>query len=99
MRTSAGVPRALGVIADESSVTALANALRTEADPRVREAIFTSFVRIGSRDCAEAVIPWLRSDDPQLRGPALDALRAMIGVVQPMLPALLADPDAGVRLL
>jgi vesicle coat complex subunit len=38
-------------------------------------------------------------DDAQLRGGALDALRAMIGVVRPVLPALLADADADVRLL
>ncbi len=81
------------------AVEALANALRTEADPRVRQAIFTSLVRLGSPACVEAVIPCLRVDDPQLRGAALDALRAMIGVALPMLPALLADPDADVRLL
>jgi HEAT repeat protein len=81
------------------AVVALANALRTEADPRVRQAIFTGLVRLGSPACVEAVIPCLRVDDPQLRGAALDALRAMIGVVRPMLPALLADPDADVRLL
>jgi hypothetical protein len=98
----------LGVVTGNSSVAGssvvgatkiLANALLTEADPRVREAIFTSLVRLGSRECVEAVIPGLRLDDPQLRGGALDALRAMIGVVRPMLPALLADPDADVRLL
>jgi hypothetical protein len=81
------------------AVQALANALPTEADPRVRQAIFTSLVRLGSPECVEAVISCLRLDDPQLRGGALDALRAMIGVVRPMLPALLADPDADVRLL
>jgi HEAT repeat protein len=100
--------RALGVVTGVSCVAVssvvraakiLANALLTEADPRVREAIFTSLVRLGSRECVEAVIPCLRLDDPQLRGGGLDALRAMIGVVRPMLPALLADPDADVRLL
>jgi HEAT repeat protein len=95
--------RAMGVMDGDSPVPGtaktLASALLAEADPRVREAIFTSLVRIGSRECVEAVIPCLRLDDPQLRGGALDALRAMIGVVRPVLPALLADPDADVRLL
>src|SRR6185312_14719465 len=72
--------RALAVAGDDSSAGAnaktLADALRTESDPRVREAIFTSLVRIGGRECAEAVIPCLRADDPGLRGGALDALRA-----------------------
>jgi hypothetical protein len=78
---------------------ALAEALKTEADLRVREAIFTSLVRIGSQECVDAVIPCLREDDAALRTGALDALRAMIGAVRPVLPALLADADADIRLL
>jgi HEAT repeat protein len=78
---------------------ALAEALKTETDLRVREAIFTSLVRIGSQECVDAVIPCLRGDDAALRTGALDALRAMIGAVRPVLPALLADPDADIRLL
>lgn len=77
----------------------LAEALKTEADPRVREAIFTSLVRIGSQQCVDAVIPCLRGDDAALRTGALDAMRAMIGAVRPVLPELLADPDADIRLL
>ncbi len=77
----------------------LAEALKTEADLRVREAIFTSLVRIGSPQCVDAVIPCLRGDDAALRTGALDALRAMIDAVRPVLPALLADPDADIRLL
>jgi HEAT repeat protein len=77
----------------------LAEALKSETDPRVREAIFTSLVRIGSRESVDAMIPCLRADDAALRGGALDALRAMIDVTRPVLPALLADPDADIRLL
>lgn len=95
--------RALGGTVDGASAAdttaALTNTLQTERDPRVREAIFTSLVRIGSRACVDAVIPCLRQDDPQLRSGALDALRAMIGAVRPVLPALLADPDADIRVL
>jgi HEAT repeat protein len=95
--------RALGTIGDAAQmadgIAALEGALRTEADPNVREAIFTSLVRIGGQDSVAAIIPCLRVDDAQLRGGALDALRAMIGVVGPVLPMLLADPDADVRVL
>jgi HEAT repeat protein len=95
--------RAMGIIQAASDATGtiktLADSLQTETDARVREAIFTSLVRIGSGDCVEAIIPCLRLDDPQMRGGALDALRAMMGAVRPVLPALLADPDADVRLL
>jgi HEAT repeat protein len=77
----------------------LRDALKTETDPRVREAIFTSLVRIGGQESVDAVVPFIRSDDARLRTGALDALRAMIGAVAPMLPALLSDPDPDVRLL
>jgi hypothetical protein len=78
---------------------ALAEALTTEVDPRVREAIFTSLIRIGSQECVDAMIPCMRGDDAALRTGALDAMRAMIGTVRPVLPELLADPDADIRLL
>jgi HEAT repeat protein len=77
----------------------LGEALKTETDPRVREAIFTSLVRLGGRESVDAVVPHLRVDDANLRVGALDALRAMIGAVRPVLPALLADPDADIRVL
>jgi HEAT repeat protein len=88
---------ASGALRDGTKI--LAEALKTETDLRVREAIFTSLVRIGSQECVDAVIPCLRGDDAALRTGALDALRAMIGAVRPVLPALLADPDADIRLL
>jgi hypothetical protein len=80
-------------------VALLSGALATESDPRVREAIFTSLARIATAESAAAVVPYLRSDDASLRTGAIDALRAMPGAAAPLLPALLADPDADVRLL
>jgi HEAT repeat protein len=93
--------RALGATENKTTdgTKVLAEALKSEVDPRVREAIFTSLVRIGSRESVDAMIPCLRADDAALRGGALDALRAMIDVTRPVLPALLADPDADIRLL
>jgi HEAT repeat protein len=89
--------RALAAFPDGTNT--LADALKTETDPRVREAIFTSLVRIGGRESVNVVVPFIRSDNAGLRTGALDALRAMIGVVGPVLPALLSDPDPDVRLL
>ena len=80
-------------------VDALGGALATERNARVREAIFTALSRIGTARSVEWVLPWLRSDDANLRTGALDALRAMTSVVVPQLPQLLHDPDADVRLL
>jgi HEAT repeat protein len=89
--------RALG--AGPDGTKALGEALKMETDPRVREAIFTSLIRIGNRESVAIVVPCLSADDANIRMGALDALRAMIGVVRPLLPALLADPDADVRVL
>jgi HEAT repeat protein len=80
-------------------VAALGGALTRETDPRVREAIFTGLARLGTGESAAAVLPYLRSDDAQLRIGALDALRAMPEAVAPHVPGLLADADPDVRVL
>jgi HEAT repeat protein len=77
----------------------LAQALELEKDSRVREAIFTGLARIATSESVLAVLPYLRSDDANLRTGALDALRMMPDATRPHLEALLGDPDADVRLL
>ena len=81
------------------STTALAGALRHEGDPRVREAMFTSLALIGTRESADEVISFLRSDSANLRAGALDALRTMTGNMRELLPRLLGDRDADIRIL
>ena len=81
------------------SAGALATALRSESDPRVREAIFTSLARIGTTPSIEAILQFLRSDDASHRAGALDALRSQITAIRAHLPALLSDQDSDVRLL
>jgi hypothetical protein len=80
-------------------VPLLAQALAREQDLRVREAIFTALGRIATAESAEAVVPYLRSDDANLRTGAIDALRAMPAASARHLPQLLSDADADVRLL
>ncbi|CAN5746415.1 hypothetical protein BH11PSE3_BH11PSE3_43080 [soil metagenome] len=80
-------------------VVVLAAALSHEQDPRVREAIFTGLSRIATPHSAAAVLPYLRSDDANLRTAAIDALQSMPAAAAPHLPCLLSDPDADVRLL
>ena len=77
----------------------LGRALSSEADDRVREAIFTSLARLHDAGSVDAVLPYLRADDAKLRTGALDALRAMPEAVRPKLQALLSDTDCDVRLL
>jgi len=89
--------RALGHHPD--GVAPLGRALARESDERVREAIFTSLTRHDSAASVDVILPYLRSNDANLRGGALDALRTMIATARSALPGLLADPDADVRLL
>jgi HEAT repeat protein len=81
------------------SAAALAAALPRESDPRVREAMFTSLTRIGTRDSIAGMLPLLRGDDSALRTGALDALRASVIATHELLPDLLNDPDVDVRIL
>lgn len=89
-RTAAGIP--------ESSA-ALAAALVRETDQRVREAMFTSLARIGTRDSVAGLLSMLRSDDAALRAGALDVLRSSVIATHELLPQLLSDSDADVRIL
>jgi HEAT repeat protein len=81
------------------SASAVAAALSRETDPHVREALFTSLVRIGTRDSITRILPMLRSDDAALRTGALDALCSSATVARAVLPELLSEPDADVRIL
>ena len=72
-------------------------ALRSEREPAVREAIFTALAALP--DAAEPLASLLRSRDAGLRNGAIEALQAMPGPARALLPGLLADRDADVRLL
>jgi HEAT repeat protein len=90
---------ARALAASPASVPALGQALDTEADERVREAIFTSLVRINTAESVETLFGCLRGDDAARRNAALDALKTMSGQVQARLEALLHDADTDVRIL
>jgi HEAT repeat protein len=81
------------------STAALSAALRSEEDPRVREAIFTAVARIGTPESTRELVSLLRSDDAALRAGALDALRTLTRTNHEFLPRLLQDADADVRIL
>ncbi|MET0706531.1 MAG: HEAT repeat domain-containing protein [Tardiphaga sp.] len=82
-----------------TGVAILDRALATETAPRVREAIFTSLAKIRTPASAAVAAPYVRSDDPEIRTAALDALRAMPEATAPHLPGLIHDADTDVRLL
>jgi HEAT repeat protein len=89
--------RALGAF--PGATADLGDAAMAEADPRVREAMFTSLARIGTAQSVAVLIPHVRADDAERRTGAMDALKAMPAVLGPALPELLRDPDPDVRVL
>jgi HEAT repeat protein len=90
---------ARAAVAVPHGAMALGQALFRETDTRVREAIFTSLMRIGSSESVQALLPHLRADDAGIRTGALDALRAMPQQVALHVPNLLLDSDPDIRIL
>ncbi len=84
--------------AHPASASALGEHLLREADPSVREAVFTTLAAQASEGAAGALLPLLRSDDATLRNGALEALGAMPAAVAPRITALLRDTDPDVRI-
>jgi HEAT repeat protein len=78
---------------------ALAARIKTEKDASVREAIFTSLVRIGDPSSVGELVECLRSDDAFLRNEAVDAMRQLPDEVAPIMGDLLRDHDPDTRIL
>ncbi|WP_018388886.1 HEAT repeat domain-containing protein [Ancylobacter sp. FA202] len=89
--------RALAVL--PGALAPLSAALQMEAEPAVREVIFTALARLACEEAADALLPLLRAEEAGLRNGALAALAAMPARLPARLPALLADPDPDIRLL
>jgi HEAT repeat protein len=78
---------------------ALATALRVETDPHIRAALFTGLARVGTAQGSTELLNLLRSDQSSLRTGALDALRTLGAGLHELLPQLLSDADADIRIL
>lgn len=92
-----GAARALGGHAE--AIPALATALGTEQSPRVREAIVTAILRVGSEDSISVLLPYLRSQDAGERAATIEALQSLPQATLPFMAALLRDRDSDVRIL
>lgn len=82
----------------EGADAALAQALQTESDPRVREAMLTGLALMGTSMAVETLLSMLRSDSAAKRTGALDALR-MLDSLERIASQLLRDADPDVRIL
>ena len=76
----------------------LATALETEEDPTVRQALFDSLARIGTDEVVELLLPFLRSEDAQLRNGAVEVLTELPDATAPRMEQLLRDSDPDVRI-
>jgi HEAT repeat protein len=83
----------------EEAIPAMAGALESETEARVREAILTGLVTLNNAASVQCIIPLLRSDDSARRTEALDALKAMPTAMASHVILLLADLDPDVRIL
>jgi HEAT repeat protein len=78
---------------------ALAAALPAETEPHIREAMFTGLARVRTSESTDLLLAFLRSDQSAWRAGALDGLRMLGSDVRDILPRLLSDSDADIRIL
>jgi hypothetical protein len=81
-----------------AAVTALGARLAVETDSSVRSALFSTLSRLGGDDAVTAMLPLLRSEDPELRNGAIEVLSGLPEAVAPHIEALLCDRDSDVRI-
>jgi HEAT repeat protein len=72
--------------------------LQAEPSRAVREAIFTSLLRIGNLEAHESLIKLLRSEDTELRNSAIEVLKGQPPEVASLFERLVADIDPDVRI-
>jgi len=82
-----------------AAAATLAARLECEPDHRVRDALFGSLVDIGGALAAELIASFIRSDDANLRGGAIEALKRLDHDAANVLDALMDDSDVDVRIL
>lgn len=76
----------------------LGEALLSEAETTVQQALFNSLGQLANEAAVSALLPLLRSEDAALRNGAIEALSGMADAVAPRVQALLHDSDADVRI-
>ncbi len=72
--------------------------LAKETDPTVREAVFSSLLRIGTEEAVTGLLPFLRSEDAGLRNGAIEVLQQLPDQTARHIEALLQDQDSDVRI-
>ncbi|WP_006787729.1 HEAT repeat domain-containing protein [Thiorhodospira sibirica] len=76
----------------------LCRCLEEEQNMAVRDALFTSLIRINNNAAVKGLIPLLKSEDAALRNGVIEALRQMPDALAPYMQDMLHDPDSDVRI-
>lgn len=76
----------------------LCRCLESEQDAAVRDAVFTSLIRINNNASVKGLIPLLKSEDAALRNGVIEALRQMPEPVSFYMEDMLSDPDSDARI-
>jgi HEAT repeat protein len=84
--------------AHPSAASALGARLAIETDSSVRSALFSTLAQLGGDAAVAAMLPLLRSEDPELRNGAIGVLSSLPEAVAPHIEALLRDRDSDVRI-
>ncbi|WP_445491782.1 HEAT repeat domain-containing protein [Rhodopseudomonas sp. RCAM05734] len=82
-----------------AAAATLAARLECEPDPRVRDALFGSLADIGGALAAKLIASFIRSDDANLRGGAIESLKRLDNDAVTVLDALMNESDVDVRIL
>jgi HEAT repeat protein len=77
---------------------ALLSRLRREAEPSVREVLFSTLTCLGDPVAVAGLVECLRSEDAALRNEAIECLKQLPDEVAPLMNGLLADADPDVRI-
>jgi hypothetical protein len=86
-------------LADQpSSRAALVARLEVEPELPVRQAILSTLLKFGGPEVVRALLPFLRGEDPGVRGEVLEVLQELPAEVAAFMDGLLADPDSDVRI-
>lgn len=87
------------MVTEPGGVEALIDQVGTETDPAVRQSVLTALAGLDRYDVAKAMVRYLRSDDAGLRNAALEAVAAMPAAAAALVPELIVDGDADLRIL
>ncbi len=90
---------ALEMLAHSGASMVLLRHLKEEASATVREAIFTTLARLDDPAALAGLADCLHSEDANLRNGAIETLKLLPEHTATIIPKLLQDPNADVRIL